>query len=204
MDPGIVGDPDLRGAISRNLLAFERRASPRPLIPAAVAVVLLQVDGAPGIPIFQRTLGMSRHAGQMALPGGKVHAGEDSQECALRELHEELGLAIDHSDVLGALDDFDTRSGFTITPVVVWSGAGATTLLPSASEVGELYLISARDLRDAVASARPGVSRSFSLRLPSVEVFAPTGAILYQFSEVALDGRSCRVADFYQPPFTHR
>jgi 8-oxo-dGTP pyrophosphatase MutT (NUDIX family) len=204
MDPAVVREPDLRGAISRNLLRFERRASPQPLIPAAVAVVLLQVEGSAGLPIFQRTLGMSRHAGQMALPGGKVHAGEDAHECAIRELHEELGLAVDRSDVLGVLDDFDTRSGFTITPVVVWSGAGAATLRPSVSEVRELFLIGIPELRQAVASARPGVSPSFSLRLPRVEVFAPTGAILYQFSEVALDGRSCRVADFYQPPFTHR
>jgi len=202
MDPGAVDEPDLRGFVSRNLLRFERRASPRPLIPASVAVVLLQVDGAPGLPIFQRPLGMSRHAGQMALPGGKVHAGEDAHECAIRELNEELGLAVDQTSVLGMLDDFDTQSGFTITPVVVWSGAGAATLRPSASEVRELFLIGVQELRAAVATARPGPS--FSLRLPRVEVFAPTGAILYQFSEVALGGRSCRVADFYQPPFTHR
>lgn len=195
---------DLRSSISRNLRRFERRASPRQLIPAAVAVVLLQGDARPIVPIFQRTLGMSRHAGQMALPGGKLHADEDARECAVRELLEELGLAVAGSDVLGMLDDFDTRSGFTITPVVVWSNAGAAALRPSASEVGELFLIGTRELRSAVASARPGPSPSFSLRLPRVEVFAPTGAILYQFSEVALDGRSCRVADFYQPPFTHR
>jgi hypothetical protein len=102
------------------------------------------------------------------------------------------------------LDDFDTRSGFTITPVVVWSGADAATLRPSESEVGRLYVIGASELREAVATAEPGASASFSLKLRRVEVFAPTGAILYQFSEVALDGRSCRVADFYQPPFTHR
>lgn len=204
MDPGVVGEPDLRSTISRNLSRFERRASSQALIPAAVALVLLQDDGAPSLPIFQRTLRMSRHAGQMALPGGKAHAGEDAFECALRELHEELGLAVDRSDVLGALDDFDTRSGFTITPVVVWSGAGAADLRPSASEVGELYLIGTSELHAAVGAARPGASPSFSLRLHRVEVFAPTGAILYQFSEVALDGRSCRVADFYQPPFTHR
>jgi hypothetical protein len=45
---------------------------------------------------------------------------------------------------------------------------------------------------------------SFSLKLEQVEVFAPTAAMLFQFSEVALDGRSVRVADFYQPPWTHR
>jgi 8-oxo-dGTP pyrophosphatase MutT (NUDIX family) len=195
---------DLRHAIAQNLRLFERRESSLSLTPAAVAVVLLQGDGTPSVPIFQRTLSMSRHAGQMALPGGKLHVGESAQECAIRELHEELGLAVGDADVLGMLDDFDTRSGFSITPVVVWSGAGAARLRPSASEVAELYVIGAPELREAVAASRPGASPSFSLRFSRVEVFAPTGAILYQFSEVALDGRSCRVADFYQPPFTHR
>ena len=169
-----------------------------------MAVVLLQAEGRPCVPIFQRTLGMSRHAGQMALPGGKLHAGEDAEECALRELHEELGIEAGGTDVLGLLDDFDTRSGFTITPVVVWSGADTATVRPSASEVRKLYLVGASELREAVAKAVPGTSPSFSLKLRRVEVFAPTGAILYQFSEVALDGRACRVADFYQPPFTHK
>ena len=59
-------------------------------------------------------------------------------------------------------------------------------------------------LRQAVAAATPGPSDEFSLELPWVEVFAPTAAMLYQFSEVALDGRTVRVADFYQPPWTHR
>jgi 8-oxo-dGTP pyrophosphatase MutT (NUDIX family) len=199
-----VKPQQLRSSISRNLHGFDRRTSPHPLARASVAVVLLHEEGTPCVPIFQRTLGMSRHAGQMALPGGKVHGSEDSRECALRELHEELGIAAGDADVLGLLDDFDTRSGFTITPVVVWSGADAATLRPSESEVGRLYVIGASELREAVATAEPGASASFSLKLRRVEVFAPTGAILYQFSEVALDGRSCRVADFYQPPFTHR
>ncbi len=178
--------------------------SPRPQTPAAVAIVLMEDAGLPCIPIFQRTLGMSRHAGQMALPGGKLHAGETADECAIRELHEELGLAVDGGDVLGTLDDFDTRSGFTITPVVIWSLAHVADLQLSKSEVKELMPIPLSELREAVASAAPGGSADFSLNFSRVQVFAPTAAILFQFSEVALDGRPCRVADFHQPPFTHR
>jgi 8-oxo-dGTP pyrophosphatase MutT (NUDIX family) len=169
-----------------------------------VAIVLMERDGQPCVPIFQRTSGMRRHAGQMALPGGKVHEGETAERAALRELHEELGLALDETSVLGLLDDFDTRSGFVITPVVVWGGADVAVLRPSGAEVAELFVIPLEDLREAVAEARPGGSAAFSLVLPEVEVFAPTAAILYQFSEVALDGRSVRVADFFQPPWTHR
>lgn len=194
----------LRTVIELNLRRFERVPSPASLIPAAVAMVVVDHDGEPAIPIFERTADMSRHAGQMALPGGRVHEGETVEDCALRELHEEVGLRVDPAGVLGALDDFETRSGFTITPVIVWSGAPAAALQPSPAEVARLFVIPIIDLRRAVGESNPGRSQEFSLRLSQVEVFAPTAAMLYQFSEVALDGRPARVADFFQPPFTHR
>jgi 8-oxo-dGTP pyrophosphatase MutT (NUDIX family) len=169
-----------------------------------VAVVLVEADGEPCVPIFQRTAGMRRHAGQMALPGGRLHEGESAEDGAIRELEEELGLVVDRADVLGSLDDFDTVSGFTITPIVIWSGASADRLEPSNVEVEHLLVVPVSALRRAVKRASAGSSREFSLRLPWVQVYAPTAAILYQFSEVALDGRAVRVADFYQPPWTHR
>ena len=194
----------LRSALEANLRNFARVRSGRALKPAAVAIVVLDDAGQPAIPIFQRTSDMSRHAGQMALPGGRLHDGEDAEACAIRELHEELGLAVSPGDVVGLLDDFDTRSGFTITPVVIYSGAAAAALQASKFEVAHLFVIPLDDLRVAVSHASDGPSSDFSLQLRQVQVFAPTAAILYQFSEVALDGRSVRVADFYQPPFTHR
>lgn len=172
------------------------------MVRAGVAIVVMDADGEPAVPIFQRTADMRRHAGQMALPGGKVNEGETVEACAMRELHEELGLEVSEHDTIGRLDDFETRSGFAITPIVFWSGAAASSLRPSPSEVQQLVVVRLRDLERAVARAER--DERFSLRLPEVEVFAPTAAMLYQFSEVALGGRVVRVADFYQPPFTHR
>jgi 8-oxo-dGTP pyrophosphatase MutT (NUDIX family) len=172
------------------------------LKPAAVAVVVLANGGQPCVPIFQRTSDMSRHAGQMALPGGRLHEGESVEACAIRELEEELGLAVGHECAVGLLDDFDTRSGFTITPVVMWADAEVSSIRPSKFEVARVYMVGIPELRAAVSSANAG--ESFSLKLERIEVFAPTAAILFQFSEVALDGRAVRVRDFYQPPFTHR
>ena len=193
----------LRTEIETNLRAFDRTASAAPQRLAAVALtVITGEDGEPALPIFQRAETLARHAGQMAIPGGRTHDGEDAIAAAIRELDEELGLRADRADALGLLDDFDTMSGFTITPVVLWSGASARDLRPSEHEVQQLFVIPISMLRTAVASAGSGAA--FSLNLPVVEVFAPTAAILYQFSEVAIDGRTVRVADFFQPPWTHR
>jgi len=197
--------PGLRTAIATNLGLFRRVPAAAPLIPAAVAVVMLRDAGGEAcIPMFIRAAGLARHPGQFALPGGKLNPGERAEVAALRELREELGLAVADDGILGSLDDFDTRSGFTITPVVLWSGASAAELQPSDAEVAEVYLLTMPDLRAAVAGARAGTSRTFCLELPWGPIYAPTAAILYQFSEAALDGRPSRVNDFYQPPFARR
>jgi 8-oxo-dGTP pyrophosphatase MutT (NUDIX family) len=196
---------DLRAAVTDNLQRFERIESKESLVHAAVALVLVRArDGSPCVPLFLRAANLARHAGQMGLPGGKLHAGERAEKGALRELREELGLHVELDGVLGSLDDFDTRSGFTITPVVVWGAADAADLEPSAAEVAQLYLVTLDELRSAVAVTAPGTSSDFCLRMEWGEVYAPTAAILYQFSQVALEGRTQRVNDFYQPPFTHR
>jgi 8-oxo-dGTP pyrophosphatase MutT (NUDIX family) len=170
-----------------------------------VAILLLEDgDGDACIPLFLRPAGLASHPGQFALPGGKLHGGEPAEAGALRELGEELGFVAGADAILGLLDDYDTQSGFTITPVVMWSASALAALQPSAAEVAELFLLKLADLRSAVGSAKRGTSRAFCLELPWGAVYAPTAAILYQFSEAALDGRATRVNDFYQPPFARR
>jgi ADP-ribose pyrophosphatase YjhB (NUDIX family) len=194
----------LRGVIANHLERFQRIASPAPRTLAAVAIVVLNELSNPCIPLLLRPADLSRHAGQMALPGGKMNPGEHAGDAALRELHEELGLIAPMEGIVGTLDDYETRSGFTITPVVVWSDARAADLKPARDEVAHVYLIALAELSRAVERADPGPSESFCLKFNFGAVYAPTAAILYQFSEVALEGRSHRVNDFYQPPFTHR
>jgi 8-oxo-dGTP pyrophosphatase MutT (NUDIX family) len=195
----------LRGVLAANLGGFQRMAAPSPLMLAAVAIVVLNdADRRACIPLFLRASDLRRHPGQMGLPGGKLNPGESAEEAALRELREELGLTVSADAIVGSLDDFETRSGFTITPVVVWTDAEAADLKPSSGEVAQLYLITLAELGSAVASAGAGTSESFCLKFEFGAVYAPTAAMLYQFSEVALNGRSHRVNDFYQPPWTHR
>src|ERR1700761_5844248 len=112
-----------RQTVARRLAAFPRIAADRPdLKQAAVAVVVTEVDEALTLLLTRRNAGMRAHAGQWALPGGRREAGETAVQGALREAVEEVRLRVPESDVIGLLDDFVTRSGYVMTPVVCWAG----------------------------------------------------------------------------------
>jgi 8-oxo-dGTP pyrophosphatase MutT (NUDIX family) len=134
--------PGLRARVEANLARFARHARPDPeLKHAAVAATLVGDDtGQACFLITRRASGMRNHPGQWALPGGRIDPGESAEETALRELHEELGLLLGANAVLGRLDDFVTRSGYVITPVVCWGGE-ARALAPNPDEVAAVHVV---------------------------------------------------------------
>jgi 8-oxo-dGTP pyrophosphatase MutT (NUDIX family) len=163
------------------------------------------VAGGAAFLLCRRAAKMNRHGGQWALPGGRVDPGETSEQTALRELDEELGLRLGHDAVLGRLDDYVTRSGYVMTPIVLWAD-GQVELRPEPTEVAHAYRIGLHELqRDdsprfvtIPESPRPVVQVPLGRDL----IHAPTGAVLVQFRWVALDGRANeRVHDFEQPVF---
>src|SRR5882762_9578606 len=119
-------DDATRLDIAARCAAFARlpAAEPKPALKrAAVAVALTEAEGGTALLLTLRASGLRAHSNQWALPGGRCDAGETPVMAALRELHEELGLELGPGDVLGLLDDYPTRSGYLITPVVVWAAA---------------------------------------------------------------------------------
>ena len=173
--------------------------------PAAVAVVLLPDAAAqPCFVLTRRAGGLRRHAGQWALPGGRLDPGETPEEAALRECREEIGLALPEHAILGRLDDYPTRSGFVITPVVVWNETPGA-LRPDPTEVAEIHLVPLAELdrpgvphlRRIPESERPVIS----IPLVGTHIHAPTAAILFQLREVAVWGRATRVGHYEQPVF---
>ena len=151
-----------------------------------------------------RTSKLSSHAGQRAYPGGRVDPGETALEAALRELEEEVGLRLDASRVLGRLDDYATRSGYVITPFVVWGGS-KVSLTPNPAEVERIHRIPLDELLREDAPILEAIAESEHpvLKMPLGDEWfaAPSAAIAYQFREVALLGRKTRVAHFEQPYF---
>jgi 8-oxo-dGTP pyrophosphatase MutT (NUDIX family) len=175
---------------------------------AAVAVTLAPDDqGRACFLITRRSAKLTNHGGQWALPGGRMDEGESAAQTALRELREELGLALEASAVLGRLDDFATRSGFVITPVVAWCG-DFRELAPDPREVAHAYRVPIADLDRPdvpILTTIPESDRPvLSLPLLGGRVHAPTAAFIYQMLEVALRGRETRVAHFEQPVFAWR
>jgi 8-oxo-dGTP pyrophosphatase MutT (NUDIX family) len=150
---------------------------------------------------------MRRHAGQWALPGGRLDAGETPVEAALREVEEEVGLRLEPGTVLGQLDDYATRSGFVVTPVVLWCG-GDVALEPDPSEVSAAYRIGLHAVRDSEPRyvAIPESDRPvLQVPLGNDLIHAPTGALLLQLRQVALLGRAGeRVDDYEEPVFAWR
>ena len=166
---------------------------------------MAEVAGGASFVLCRRSAGLNSHASQWALPGGRIDEGETAIDAALRETDEEVGVRLDPSCVLGLLDDYPTRSGYVMTPVVVWGGPDVV-LQPNPSEVLAAYRIGLHELtRDdsprfiaIPESDRPVVQ----VPLGGDLIHAPTGAVLVQFRWVGLDGRlDERVADFEQPVF---
>ena len=216
----MLRDDSLKAKISQHLNAFavESAAGGRHHAAAVAVAITDEGHGAdlPGFPehtswsgqaaliLTRRAAHLRKHAGQWALPGGRIDAGESAEQAALREMREEVDLHLDESAVLGRLDDFITRSGFIITPVVIWAGA-AQHIKPNPAEVASIHRIPVTEFlrADAPMLADEGNSDQLVLRMPvgTNWIAAPTAAVLYQFRELCIEGRSTRVAHFEQPAF---
>ena len=85
---------------------------------AAVLVPIVERPDGPTVLLTRRAAAMSRHAGQVAFPGGRIDAGETAEAAALREAEEEVGLAPERVTLLGRSSPYETVTGFTVTPVV--------------------------------------------------------------------------------------
>ena len=216
-------DEALRERIAANLSAFEFVSAATPdARSAAVAIAVADEsfgadlaglprhetwrDGAALI-LTRRSPKLRNHPGQWALPGGMRDPGETPEVTALREMREEVDLALPEADILGRLDDFKTRSGFVISPVVVWAGA-KRDLAFDPLEVASIHRIPLSEFmrEDAPIFDAMAESEHPVLRMPVGDTWiaAPTAAMIYQFREVCILGRDTRVAHFEQPRFAWR
>ncbi len=213
-------DPQLLERIRANLRRFDRQRLGEPHHRAAAVAVVVAEEGhgadlpdlarhehwspSAALVLTRRSKRLRNHAGQWALPGGRIDDGETPEQTALRELSEEVGLTLDETAVVGRLDDFVTRSGYVMTPVVIWAGQ-ARALTPNPDEVASIHRIPVQEFMRTDAPLLEHLEEHPHpvLRMPIGDdwIAAPTAAIVYQFREVCIAGRNTRVAHFEQPQF---
>ncbi|HZA18620.1 MAG TPA: CoA pyrophosphatase [Pseudonocardiaceae bacterium] len=168
----------------------------------AVAITVVTDRSGPGVLLTRRTGALRVHPGQYALPGGRTESGESVPDAARRELAEDLGMQLPAKSVLGLLDDYEARSGFVITPVVIWAGEHPQVT----PQEDRACPVPFTDLDvEPVFVAIPGSDRPV-IRLPlhGEWLHAPTAAVLYQFREVVMYRRRTRVAHLDEPVFAWR
>jgi 8-oxo-dGTP pyrophosphatase MutT (NUDIX family) len=215
-DRRVVDDPTKRhAAVAVVLVASEvgeDRVDPAPVddwidgrpMPEDLDGRMVGVSGGAAFLLCRRATRLRAHPAQWALPGGRLDPGESAVDAALRETDEELGIRLPQTSVLGLLDDYPTRSGYVITPVVIWGG-GRLELRPAPDEVVAVYRVGLHQLQrddsprfiSIPESPRPVVQ----LPLGNDLIHAPTGAVLLQFRWLCLEGRHDSVAELEQPVF---
>ena len=172
-----------------------------------MCVIVTEGGGEAALLLTRRAAHLTTHAGQYALPGGRVDAGESALDAARREAREEIGLELPQDAFLGQLDDYPTRSGYLITPLVAWAEEGAR-MSPNPAEVAQIYRVALSELGRAGSPQFVAIPESDRpvIRYPLLGtlIHAPTAAVLYQFMEVALHGRATRVAHLEQPVWAWR
>jgi 8-oxo-dGTP pyrophosphatase MutT (NUDIX family) len=133
-----ITDWRLSGMSAEQSQQFRRYFPERP---TAAAVLIPFVERHDGITIVltQRAQGLKNHAAQVSFPGGRVDPGDDgARGAALREAHEEIGLAPEHVEVFGFLPDHLVISGYRVTPVLAFVDPAAR-FVPNPKEVASVF-----------------------------------------------------------------
>jgi 8-oxo-dGTP pyrophosphatase MutT (NUDIX family) len=191
----------VEAALARPLpgLTAQERMAPRPrrewppgfdrsaIRDAAGLLLLFPIDERAHIVLTVRADTLERHGGQVSMPGGVIDPGETREQAAVREAHEEIGLAPDLVRILGPLTALEIPvSGFRLHPVVAAADA-RPHFTPAAGEVARILEVDVDHLRDPASLTSRDVRRDGrTLTLPAfavdgVEVWGATAMVIAEF-----------------------
>jgi 8-oxo-dGTP pyrophosphatase MutT (NUDIX family) len=154
--------------------------------PAAVLVAVTDKPD-PGVLLLHRPSNMRAHAGQVAFPGGKLDPGEDAEQAALREAHEELGIHPGQVRVIGSSDRYRTGSGYEITPIVGVVPPDIE-IRPNPTEVAQWFEAPAGFLFDEANHTHPTIEHEGRMhRFVQIDwqehcIWGVTGAIIHNLT----------------------
>ena len=202
--PDLSFRANLRQRVQNNLDSHPQiNGEDQSLRKASVGIIIVESqEGKAGFILTRRSKGLRNHSYQYALPGGRIDPGETREETVLREVREEIGISVSNNEILGCLDEYETRSGFSITPVVLWV-EDLTTMVPEPNEVDEILIIDLEELfrNDSPRWVDIDESEKQVLQVPINNrlIHAPTAALLYQFKEVGIAGNLLRTDHVEEP-----
>ena len=202
--PDLSFRANLRQRVQNNLDSHPQiNGEDQSLRKASVGIIIVESqEGKAGFILTRRSKGLRNHSYQYALPGGRIDPGETREETVLREVREEIGISVSSNEILGCLDEYETRSGFSITPVVLWV-EDLTTMVPEPNEVDEILIIDLEELfrNDSPRWVDIDESEKQVLQFPIKNrlIHAPTAALLYQFKEVGIAGNLLRTDHVEEP-----
>ena len=166
---------------------WSRQDLPGDVRPAAALLLLFPADGAASLLLTKRSPALPQHAGQVSLPGGAVDPGESIEAAALREAHEEVGLAPDLVRIVGRLTPLHIPvSGFVLTPVV-GAMTGRPDTRPEPGEVDRIIETPVDHVLDAarhrrVTRMRDGIEFDMPyFDLDGEQVWGATAMVLAEF-----------------------
>ena len=199
--------PD-RAAIARRLAALppvaelltaddlekQQLAGAQPTRPAAVLLLVVNHPDAPAVVFTQRTAHLSAHAGQISFPGGRSDEGDRTPEhTALREAHEEVGIAPERVEVLGRLPEYCTSTGYCVTPIVGWAEP-PLVYRPDPHEVEDVFevplsfLLDPRNHRYESAFYRGRMRKYWAMPYGERYIWGATAGMLVTFHRVLAGG----------------
>jgi 8-oxo-dGTP pyrophosphatase MutT (NUDIX family) len=171
----------------------------RPTRLASVLLPLLERPGGLAVLFTERAAHLKDHAGQISFPGGRIaHAGETAVDAALREAREEIGLEPGSVEILGALDDLLTGTGFLIKPVVGYVADGSFVAKPDPTEVASAFEVPLDFLCEPATITqtyrdRLGTRfRTHEIQHGGYRIWGATAAILVNFRDLISNGQTRR------------
>jgi 8-oxo-dGTP pyrophosphatase MutT (NUDIX family) len=153
---------------------------------AAVLIPLVPNGSGWSLLFSRRSANLAAHSGQIAFPGGGVESGEPLEAAAIREAHEEVGIASERIELIGRLDDLVTNSGFLVAPFVGIIDERVDYVL-QASEVEEVFevpieaLLSPNQPEVRYVPFRSKSYPAYFYRHQQHEIWGLTGRILKHF-----------------------
>ncbi|MGQ5523365.1 NUDIX hydrolase [Chitinimonas sp. PSY-7] len=168
--------------------------------PAAVLVPIVLHANGPTVLFTKRTEKLTKHAGQISFPGGRMELDETPEQAALRETEEEVGIAANLVTPVGRLAQYVTISRYRVTPVVGLLKPGFELVLQEdevaeAFEVPLAFLLDRRNFTDKVFNLPERRAVTYALNWQGKIIWGATAGMLMTLYHTLLPESNLQKAD---------